>query len=374
MSKRDYYDVLGVSKDADEKTIKKAYRKLAKEYHPDHNAGEDAETKFKEVQEAYEVLSDDSKRRAYDQYGHAGASNFGAGYGDPGAGGGYYGQGNPFDAGGIEDILNQMFGGGMGGGFGGFDFGGMGGSSRSRRGVDNSGSDLKYRIKLDFMDAMEGGEYTLSVERDAQCKKCEGTGSEDGKVEECSTCGGQGRVQRVQDTMLGRMSVVTECPDCHGEGKTIKNKCSECDGTGIVSEKKDAKINVPAGAYDGMVLRYRGSGSAGRNGGSVGDLYIEIAVEPHDEFERRGNDIHTKLHIPVVDAVLGETYKVDTVVGEVKLKIPAGTQSETILRIKGKGAPVVGREGDRGDHYVRVVVDIPKARGKDKKVWEKLRG
>lgn len=358
MSKRDYYEVLGVEKGSDARTIKKAYRKAAKEFHPDHNKEDGADKKFQEAQEAYEVLSDDSKKRAYDQYGHAGASGFGGGYGDPNGG---YGQGSPFDMGGMEDILSQMFGGGMGG------FGGQGGVQ------NKAGADLRYRIKLNFMDAMEGGEYTLVVERDAQCKTCDASGSKDGKVDKCKTCGGQGRVQKVQNTMLGQMSVVVACPDCNGTGEHIKKKCKDCDGHGINQEKSDVKINVPAGAYDGMVLRYRGSGSAGRNGGSVGDLFIEVVVEPHDEFERRGNDIHTKLNIPVVDAVLGATHEVDTVMGDVKLKIPEGTQSETILRIKSKGSPVVGKDGQRGDHYVRVIVDIPKVKGKDKKVWEGLK-
>lgn len=365
MSQRDYYEVLGVSKDADQKEIKKAYRNLAKEFHPDHNKSDDAESKFKEAQEAYEVLSDDSKRRAYDQYGHAGAQGFGGQYGNTGGGFGGFGGGQPFDAGDLGDIFGSFFGGGGSGGFSGF---GRGGQTR-----DNRGENLRYGIKLSFMDAMEGGEYKLNVTRKKKCEECDGTGSESGKTETCKTCNGQGRVRKVQNTMLGQMAVVVECETCHGTGKEIKDKCKVCGGDGVQEEEKAVKINVPAGAYDGMTLRFRGSGSAGTNGGEVGDLFVEVMVEPHDEFERRGNDIHTILHLSVPKAVLGDTVAVETVVGEVKLKIPAGTQSETILRIKGKGAPIVGRENQRGDHYVRVIVDIPeKISKKERKIWEEL--
>lgn len=367
MSQRDYYEVLGVEKDADAREIKKAYRKLAKEYHPDHNKSEDAEAKFKEAQEAYEVLSDDSKRRAYDQYGHAGAQGFGGQYGNPGGGfsgfGGFGGD-QPFDMGDLGDIFGSFFGGGAGG------FSGFGGNSQGR---DSKGENLRYGIKLSFMDAMEGGEYKLNVKRKKKCDECNGTGSETGETETCQTCNGQGRVRKVQNTMLGQMAVVAECETCNGTGKEIKDKCKTCGGDGVQEEEKAVKINIPAGAYDGMTLRFRGSGSAGTNGAQSGDLFVNIIVEPHDEFERRGNDIHTILHIPVPNAVLGDTVSVETVVGEVKLKIPSGTQSETILRIKGKGAPIIGRENQRGDHYVRVVVDIPeKVSKKEKKLWEDL--
>ncbi|GAB4157676.1 MAG: molecular chaperone DnaJ [Candidatus Dojkabacteria bacterium] len=374
MSKRDYYEVLGIGKEADAREIKKAYRKLAKEYHPDHNKSADAETKFKEVQEAYEVLSDESKRRAYDQFGHAGASGFSGGYGDPGAGFG----GAPFDMGDLGDIFSQFFGGGNsfggnGGGFG-FDFGNFSGANGRTRSSVQKGADLRYRIKLDFLEAMKGGEYSINVDRDISCEKCSGTGSKTGKLETCPTCGGQGRVQRVQNTLLGQMAVVTDCPECNGTGNIAKEKCPECRGRGLKQEKKEVKIKVPAGAYDGMVLRYTGSGSAGTNGGSTGDLYIEITVEPHEEFDRNGNDIHTKVHITAPMAVLGDTIMADTVHGVVKLKIPAGTQSETIFKIKDKGAPVIGKEGQFGDHYVRVIVELPRKLSKqEKKLWEELR-
>jgi len=376
MTQRDYYEVLGIDKkESDPKKIKKAYRKLAKEYHPDHNKSEDAVEKFKEVQEAYEVLSDNSKKQAYDQYGHAGAQGFGGQYGGGSQGAGYgsggysgaqgFGGGGSFDMGDLGDIFGSFFSGGRGG------FSGMGGSGGSRN--SNNGEDLRYGIRLSFMDAMEGGEYKINVARNVACKDCDGTGSADKKLETCKVCNGQGRIRKVQNTILGGIQVVVECDNCHGTGKTSKNKCKTCKGSGIQEETKSVKINIPSGAYDGMVLRYRGSGSAGANGGTVGDLFIEISVDLHDKFSRRGNDIHTKVSIPVSMAVLGGTLEVDTVVGKVKLKIPSGTQSETILRIKGKGSPIVTREGQRGDHYVRIIVEIPKKVSKaDKKLWEQL--
>lgn len=357
MEKRDYYEVLGISKGADEKEIKKAYRKLAKKYHPDVNKEEDAEAKFKEVQEAYEVLSNSSKRSAYDQYGHAGTEGFNPGSGFQGAD---FGGGQPFDMG---DIFGQFFGGGMGG----FDFG------QGRRRQSERGSDLRYKIRLDFMEAMEGGEFELNVDREVTCDKCDGTGSENKKVKKCDTCDGKGRVQRVQQSILGQMAFVTECDSCGGVGEMPEKECSKCRGRGVMPEEASVKVKVPPGAYDGMILRFRGSGSDGKSGLETGDLYIELEVEPHEEFERRENDIYAEQEIDVTTAVLGDTIDVDTVTGEVKLKIPAGTQPGTVFRIKGKGAPILGRYDDRGDHYVRVRVEIPKKLSrKERKLWEEL--
>lgn len=356
MEKRDYYEVLGISKSASEKEIKKAYRKLAKQYHPDVNKEVDASEKFKEVQEAYEVLSDTSKRSAYDQFGHAGTQGFGAG----GANGFDFNQGAPFDMG---DIFNTFFGGGFSENFG-FSTGG----SRQAR-----GNDLRYRIRLDFMEAIKGGEYELSVDREVGCKNCDGTGSETKKTKECSECKGQGRVQRVQQSILGQMAFVTECDACHGSGQVPEKECKECHGRGITVETQKVKVKVPAGAYDGMVLRFRGSGSEGRLGVESGDLFIELEVEPHENFERRGFDIYATEEISVYSAVLGDTLEVETVQGKVKLKIPQGTQSGTVFMLKDKGAPVIGREGENGDHYVKVNVDIPRKLSKnEKKLWEEL--
>lgn len=355
MEKRDYYEVLGIKKGASEQEIKKAYRKLAKQYHPDVNKEADAESKFKEVQEAYEVLSDSSKRSAYDQYGHAGTQGFG------GAGAGFsdfdFG-GSPFDMG---DIFSSFFGSDMGG----FGFGNSG-----RR--ENVVRDLRYRIKISFMEAMKGGEYGINVNREVVCEKCDGTGSENKKMKECKTCKGEGRVRKVQQSILGTMAFITECDDCHGLGKIPEKECKECNGSGIVDKQEKVNIKVPAGAHDGMILRFSNAGHTSKNG-NVGHLYVEVEVEPHEYFERRENDIYSNEEISVYTAVLGGEVEVDTIDGKVKLKIPNGTQSNTIFRIREKGSPVLGRSGERGDHYVKIIVNIPKKLSKDeKKKWEEL--
>ncbi|KKR05611.1 MAG: Chaperone protein DnaJ [candidate division WS6 bacterium GW2011_GWF2_39_15] len=360
MEKRDYYEVLGISKGADEKEIKKAYRKLAKQYHPDVNKEADAEQKFREVQEAYEVLSDTSKRSAYDQYGHAGTEGF-----NPGSGNGFSGfdfGGSPFDMG---DIFGQFFGGNMG------DFGfNMGGGSRQR---DFRGNDLRYKIRLDFMEAINGGEYQINVDREVECEKCKGTGSDTGKTKTCPTCKGQGRVQKVQQSILGRMAFVTECDACNGSGQVPEKVCTKCDGNGVQRATEKVKIKIPKGAYDGMVLRFRGSGSAGRSGYETGDLFVELEVEPHEKFERRQNDIYSEEDISVKTAVLGGTVLIETVDGNVNLKIPAGTQPGTIFRVKDKGVHILGNESKRGDQYVRINVDIPKKlTKKERELWEKM--
>lgn len=361
MEKRDYYEVLGISKDASKEEIKKAYRKLVKKYHPDVNKAPDAEEKFKEVQEAYEILSDDSKRSAYNQYGHAGTAGF-----DPGTNGGFsgfngYGEA-PFDMG---DIFGSFFGGNN---FG-FDFG-VGGESRTR---EDRGADIRYKVSLSFLEAMKGGEFEIRIKRDIPCEHCNGTGSETKKTKRCSTCNGTGRVRSVRNTILGQMSVVGTCEKCHGTGEIPEEKCRVCGGVGIESEDKKMKIKIPAGAYDGMVLRFKGGGNSGRRNGSTGDLYIEIEVEPSKEFERRGSDIYSIEEIPVYVAVLGGNIEVNTIDGKVKLKIPQGTQPDTIFRIQGKGAPVLGREGRKGDHYVKVIVKIPsRLSRKEREMWEDL--
>lgn len=360
MEKRDYYEVLGISKNATEQEIKKAYRKLAKQYHPDVNKESGAEEKFKEVGEAYEVLSDQSKRSAYDQYGHAATGGF-SGFNQGDSSNFNFG-GTPFDMG---DIFSSFFGGG--GGFSDFGFGG------EREGRNSRGSDLRYRIKMGFLEAMKGGEYDISVDREVICQRCEGTGSDNKKTKKCKTCGGQGRVQKIQQSILGRMAFVTECSDCHGTGQVPEKECKECRGTGIKPEKVKVKIKIPAGAYDGMVLRFHGSGSSANNG-STGDLFIELEVEPHENFERRENDIYSTQEIDVYTAVLGGEIQVDTIHGKVKLKIPNGTQSSTIFRIKEKGSPILGKYNENGDHYVKIVVHIPeKLTKEERKMWEELK-
>ncbi len=360
--KRDFYEVLGVAKDASISEIKKAYRKLAKELHPDHNKSADAEEKFNEVREAYEVLSNEQKRKAYDQFGHAGTQGF-----DPDSASGFSGfGGTPFDMGDLGDMFSNIFG-GMGG-FG-FDFGGMGGGGTRPR----KGSDLKSTISLKFEEAIWGAEKEVVVERNVQCESCNGTGAEGGNMKTCTQCNGQGRVRRVQNTFLGGISVVTECPVCHGRGTVAERSCKECDGDGVVTERKKITIKIPQGSYDGMILRFRHGGQAGRNGGEYGDLYIELQVEPHAKFERREDDIYVDVMVPVVSAVLGDTIEVPSVHGDVRLKVPSGTQPNTVFKLSKKGAPRLNGKGF-GDEYVRVKVEVPKRIGRrEKKLWEELK-
>ena len=360
MDKKDYYEVLGVSKDASLQDIKKAYKKLARKYHPDHNKSDDASAKFKEVQEAYETLADEKKRAAYDQYGHAGTQGFA-----PGGGASYqdfagdYGD-IPFDMG---DIFNQFFGGG---------FTSRQGGARTRR--STRGADLRYRVRMDFMEVMQEQEISIKIKRDISCEKCSGTGSKSGKLKNCPTCGGVGQVKRVQDSFLGRVSFVSDCPDCQGKGKVAESSCVQCEGRGVKSTQEDVKIKVPAGAYDGMILRFGGGGNHPAGGGEAGDLYVEILVEPHELFERRGDDIYSRQSIDIPTAVLGDVIPVETVWGDVKLKVPGGTQSGTIFKIKRKGSPVVGHPSRRGDHYVQLDIDVPKRISrKERKLWEELR-
>jgi len=362
MAKRDYYEVLGVNKDSKKEDIKKAYRKLVKKYHPDVNKEANAEEKFKEVQEAYEVLSDDTKRQAYNQYGHAGTQGF-----DPrsGNGGGYeysYG-GAPFDMG---DIFNTFFGGG-GSNFG-FDFGF--GSQQQEKSL--RGENIRYKMRFSFNEAMKGGEFKVKIKRNVKCEKCEGSGSESGKRKTCDVCKGTGRERRVQNSFLGQIAVMAQCSKCGGIGTVPEKVCSKCSGTGVQQKVEDLKIKIPAGAYDGMVLRFREGGNAGMNG-EYGDLFIEVEVEPSEKFDRRGNDLYSVESIPVHIAVLGGKIDVETIHGDVKLKIPSGTQSGTIFRIKGDGAPILRKEGSYGDLYVRVDIDIPKRLSKEeKKLWKEL--
>ena len=360
MEKRDYYEILGVSKSASGADIKKAYRKLVKKYHPDVNKEADSEEKFKEVQEAYEVLSDESKRAAYDQYGHAGTAGF-----NSGSTGGYADFGGaPFDMG---DIFNSFFGGGLGNDFG---FGYSSGNGRKREDI---GSDIRYRVRLNFSEAMKGGDYKIKIKREDRCEKCSGTGSKSGKSTECSVCNGSGQQRQVRNTIFGQMAVMSVCSNCNGTGKVVEDPCKECKGTGVKVKEESFTIKIPAGAYDGMVLKFRGGGNAGRNGGSVGDLYVEIEVESSNKFERRGNDIYSSEEIPAYVAVLGGEIKADSIFEPVKLKIPKGTQPGTIFKLKGKGCPIFNSKDERGDQYVRIVVNIPtKLSSTEKRLWEEM--
>lgn len=357
MAKKDYYEVLGVDRSASEADIKKAYRKLAKKYHPDMNKEEGAAEKFKEVNEAYEVLGDPKKRQQYDQFGHA-AFEQGAGFN---AGG--------FDAGDFSDIFSSFFGGGAGGGFSGFDFGG---GARNSSNQPRKGQDRIMSMTISFMEAVKGTTKEVKVSYDEVCSACKGTGAENGTAfETCPTCNGSGYVMSQHQTPIGVVQSRNVCPDCHGTGKKIKTVCDKCGGKGY--ERKNVKLDVkiPAGINDGQHIRIQGKGERGVNGGPNGDLYIEIHVQNHTHFKRDGYDIGIEVPISSLDATLGTTIDVPTVYGDVSLKIPAGTQPGTKFRLKGKGIQTARATGDE---YVLVNVEIPKKLSKEEKdLYEKIR-
>lgn len=356
--KRDYYEVLGVEKSATKQDIKKAYRKLAKEYHPDVNKAADAEDKFKEVQEAYEVLSDDQKRSAYDQFGHAGTSGFGSGF--EGFSGAQDFSGADFgDFADIGSIFDTFFGGG---------FGRQRGGPRATRGAD-----IQIRIELDFESAVFGTEKVISYNRSINCKSCNGSGAKGGtSMKTCPECGGQGRVTRVQRSFIGTIQTTIACPTCHGKGNVIKEACEHCNGKGIIEETEEIKLKIPKGTPDGLVLRFKEKGNAGVNGGGYGDLYVQIEVQPHKVFERRGDDIYLEKEIDVVTAVLGEEITVPTLHGDVKVKVKPGTQPGTILRLTGKGAPKLRGSGN-GNEYIQLKIVVPERLSKkQKELWEQL--
>lgn len=359
MEKRDYYEVLGVSKNADATEIKKAYRKLALKYHPDKNPGDkEAEEKFKEAAEAYDVLSNDDKRRRYDQFGHAGMG---------GAGQGGFGGGMSMD-----DIFSQF--GDIFGSFGGFSgFGGFGGGGRSARRV-NRGTNLRVKVKLNLAEIATGVEKKIKVKKYVACQHCNGTGAKDGKsYSTCSTCKGAGQVTRVQNTILGAMQTTSTCPTCEGEGKIINEKCTFCNGEGVLMSEEVITINIPAGVGEGMQLSLSGKGNAARRGGVNGDLIVLIEEEEHPELVRDGNDLLYNVFIGYPEAVLGETVEIPTIEGKVKVKIEAGTQPGKILRLRGKGLPDVNGYG-KGDLLAKVNVWIPKNLSKDeKKLVEKMK-
>lgn len=360
MSKRDYYDVLGVSKDASEDEIKKAYRKRAMKFHPDRNSDDPkAEEKFKEASEAYEVLSDSQKRQRYDQYGHQGMN--GGGFGGRGGAG--------FEDMGFEDIFSRfsdIFGGGD-------PFGG--GQSRGRRSPGQTGSDMKLRIELSLEEIAFGTEKKLKVKKQVKCDACNGTGAEtEDDFETCGTCNGMGQVRQVRKTMLGQMVNVQPCPECQGEGRIIKEKCSKCHGEGRYKGKDEIKVRVPSGVSEGNYITMRGQGNAGKRGGDAGDLVILIEEKEHKHFERDGNDIYYDLVLSVPDAILGTEVKVPTLKGKAKIKIDEGIQPGKLLRMKEKGIHGMKRSGI-GDQYVRVNVYIPEnLSGEERKHIEALRG
>lgn len=349
--KRDYYEVLGVDKNADDATIKKAYRQLAKKYHPDMNPGDkEAEVKFKEASEAYAVLSDPDKRRQYDQFGHA-AFEGGAGGGAGGFGG--------FDFNGADmgDIFGDIFGDLFGG-------------SRGRRANNGpmQGANLRTQVRVTFEEAVFGCEKEIELTLKDECTSCHGTGAKPGTSPvTCPKCGGKGQVVYTQQSMFGMVQNVRPCPDCNGTGKIIKEKCPDCYGTGYIASKKKISVSIPAGIDNGQSIRLRGKGEPGVNGGPRGDLLVEVIVARHPIFQRQDMNIYSTAPISFATAALGGTVRIKTVDGEVEYDVKAGTQTDTRVRLKGKGVPSLRNKSTRGDHYVTLVVQVPTDLSKDAK-------
>jgi molecular chaperone DnaJ len=342
--KRDYYEVLGVDRDASQEEIKRAYRKLAFQYHPDHNKDKDAEEKFKEINEAYEVLSNPEQRATYDRFGAAGIPHFGRGF-------------EGFDFGDLGSIFDTFFGGGV----------------RTRRTAPQQGTDLRYNLSISFEEAIFGCEKELEVVRTESCSLCHGTGSEPGSQPiRCPNCNGSGEIRRAQRSIFGQFINVTPCNRCHGEGRIISKPCPQCKGTGKERRRRNIVITIPPGVDDGITIRLSGEGNSGSRGGTPGNLYVILSVQEHELFEREGDDILYALALNFAQAALGDEIQVPTVDGHFSLKIPAGTQSGSLFRIKGKGAPHFRGHG-RGDQIVRVHVVTPQSLDKDqKKLFQEL--
>ncbi len=337
MSKRDYYEVLGIQKHADDKEIKNTYRKLARKYHPDVNPGDtSAEVKFKEIQEAYEILSNKSKRDIYDRFGHAGvdetySTGQEGGFGDFG--------------GGMDDIFDMFFGGG--------------GQSRRRSAGVERGADIRYDMEITLEQSASGLEKEISLNRKERCDECGGSGAEPGtEPQTCPNCGGAGSVQRTQNTVFGRMATVQTCERCNGEGKVVYSPCKTCNGSGTVRRNREMNIKIPQGIETGSRLRVPGGGESGPRGGPSGDLYVFITVKPHKLFKREGANIYSQIPISFIKATLGGKVDVPTLEEDVTLNIPSGTQSETSFRLKDKGMPYINGRG-KGDHHVKVKIVTP---------------
>lgn len=344
--KRDYYEVLGVDKSASDDEIKKAYRKMAKKYHPDLNPdNEEAEQNFKEVNEAYEVLSDSEKKARYDRFGHAGVDpNFGGG---SGFGGGF----SASDFGDIGDIFSSIFGGGFGGGFG--------GSTNRDPKAPRRGSDIETRVVLTFEEAARGCEKTISVPRIEPCDVCHGSGCKTGSPETCKDCNGTGTVTTQQQTPFGTFASTKDCPKCKGRGTVIKDPCPRCKGLGMIRKTQSIKINVPAGVDNGQSFVVRGKGNYGPNNGPQGDIYVTVSIRPHDVFTREGYDVYCNVVVTYAQAVLGSEIYVPTLDGKVKYNMPAGTQPGTKFRLRERGIKP-SHSALRGDQYVTVIVDVPR--------------
>lgn len=348
--KRDYYEVLGVSKDADDAALKKAYRMLAKKYHPDANPGDkQAEAAFKEVNEAYSVLSDPKKRAQYDQFGHAAFDPRMGG----GSGGGFY-EGSAADFG---DIFGDLFGGG-GDIFGSF-FGGGRGAQRAAN-APMRGANVHATVRLSFEEAVFGCKKKITIDYKEECETCKGSGAKPGtSPETCPTCKGQGKIVKTSRTAFGTMQNVQVCPNCHGSGKIVKEKCTSCNGTGYKRVRKSFEVSIPAGIDNGLSVRMPQGGEPGVNGGERGDLLVECIVSPHPIFKRQESNIFSTVPISFATAALGGTIRINTVDGEVEYTVKAGTQTDTRVRLAGKGVPSLRNPKVRGDHYVTLVVEVP---------------
>ena len=355
MAKRDYYEVLGVDKNASADDIKKAYRKMAIKYHPDKNPGDkEAEEKFKEAAEAYSVLSDADKKARYDQFGHSGVEGAG-----PDFSGGF---------GNLNDILNDLFGGAFGGGFGGFSGfgGGFGGGQRQQRVY--RGRDIRVRVKLTLEEIAKGVEKEINIEKNVPCSECGGKGAKNSSdIKTCPACNGTGQVQRVVNSFLGQTVTYSTCQQCGGEGKIISNPCKSCNGTGLVRKRETIKVKIPAGVEAGMQLTIQGEGHAAKNNGINGDLLVVIEEYDHPNLKREGNNLYYTKIISVVDAMLGAEVNIPCLDGDYKIKIEPGTQSGEVVRLRGRGLPSVNGYNGTGDLYVKIGVWIPKKLNKDEK-------
>ena len=356
MAKRDYYEVLGVDKNASADEIKKAYRKMAVKYHPDKNPGDkEAEEKFKEAAEAYSVLSDADKKAKYDQFGHAGVEGAG-----PDFSGGF---------GNLNDILNDLFGGAFGGGFGGFSGfgGGFGGGSRPQQRVYR-GRDIRVRVKLTLEEIAKGVEKEISIEKNVPCTECGGKGAKSSAdIQTCPACKGTGQVQRVVNSFLGQTVTYSTCQQCGGEGKIIKNPCRTCGGTGLVRKRETIKVKIPAGVEAGMQLTLQGEGHAAKNNGINGDLLVVIEEQEHPNLKREGNNLYYTKIVSVTDAILGAEVTIPCLDGDYKIKVEPGTQSGEVVRLRGRGLPSVNGYGGTGDLYVKIAVWIPKKLSREEK-------
>lgn len=362
MAKRDFYEILGVTKSSTADEIKKAYRKVAMQFHPDRNPGDKtAEEKFKEAAEAYEILSDQDKRAQYDRFGHAGVSGNGGGFGA----GGHMNMDDIFSQFGDifgEDVFGSFFGGG-----------GRGGRPGAGRGRGSRGSNLRIKLKMTFEEIAKGANKTVKVKKYVHCTTCSGSGAKDkGSVQNCSSCGGSGQVRKVTNTFLGQMQTVATCPTCNGEGTVITSKCTSCKGEGRVYSEETVSIDIPAGVQEGMQLSLSGKGNAGERGGPSGDLIVLIEEEQHAQLQRDGLNVVYDLHISFPEAVFGANLEVPTIDGKAKIKIPAGTQGGKIFRLKGKGFPAINSY-EKGDQLIHVNIWTPQhLSSEEKSMMEKM--